>query len=437
MPRHVDDIFRSALENHHEVADASVWDKLSQTLSSKEGKVVLPWYYNPKKALLVALCLSMFSFGGGYLYALLNDTGNALAADQTESLAEIVVPSTTPVTDNNKENEGSDMVLAYEDAVKQEQVGVSAIPAEIEPSDEGGTVSIASFDNNASPSSQNDEVSTLLVSIPRTSREREVSRSVENEGGEEETVLLDGVSPNMLDGILGGFDKAASTTIEAPIAYGKLASRFVELSYGGTQLNSSYTMDDESVDYYRSEHTIGSNSNYSLRFGKYIHPNVGVFTGMRLDRFSFSRNREQGLVFKPRPNSGTGETFGVVVRSSYDYEFTSFEIPVGVRLKGLYHRLGYHADLGISYSRGLKQSFSYSLPDDYSNLNPDISDSEYDMSGAAAAFSRIGLDYYLFANGGLSVDAVLRKRLIAASGLSQLNGQNGLVGGQVGIFFNF
>ena len=68
--RRVDDVFKEGLEMHHIVPDAGVWRRLSDSLSSKEGRVFLPWYYSPKKVVLAIVVLSILGLGLGYMLAM-------------------------------------------------------------------------------------------------------------------------------------------------------------------------------------------------------------------------------------------------------------------------------------------------------------------------------------------------------------------------------
>jgi hypothetical protein len=90
MPN-IDEIFRAGLTDHEMAPDASGWDKLSKQLTSKEGKVVLPWYYNPKKALLGALVISLMSFTVGYFIAqayISEQSSQNLVVDQSKNKIE-------------------------------------------------------------------------------------------------------------------------------------------------------------------------------------------------------------------------------------------------------------------------------------------------------------------------------------------------------------
>lgn len=445
MPNHVDDIFRSALENHHEVADASVWDKLGQTLSSKEGKVVLPWYYNPKKALFVALFISMMSFGGGYIYALLNDGSDIVTVDQGISKAQLAVLPEV----NEKSNKQASLQKVADDLTKDAAIQMDK-PLQVATLDNayailaGNSASGTSLDRIGDRASSESDANLVgVIGVVATTVLQSVTKDVKSplELGDEmaeDEFFLDALMPNEIEQGKATKSEVLKTSIETPVSYGKFASRFMEFSTGKNTLTPSFSMDDVTVDFSRSEYITGSNSNYTLRFGKYISPNIGVFSGVRIDRFGLTRNREELRASFPEPNSGEFEDpYGVVVKSNYNYEFTSFEIPIGVRLKGLYHRLGYHTDFGVSYTKGITQGYSFELNEDFSNLNQDLTEEEYDMSSGALAFTRVGLDYYLFTNGGLSFDAVLRKRLTATSGMSQLNGQGASIGAQIGIFCIF
>jgi len=453
MPKHVDDIFQSALENHHEVADASVWEKLSQTLSSKEGKVVLPWFYNPRKALFVALFISMLSFGGGYIYALLND-GQVELANNNLSKAQITAtvpsiddkvaaqrPELEAGSDMQKPNDNNSIVsttpgapatLLAEGPSDNADRPVNPAPGSAillaqntEGRDESGVVS------NEHESEVNVIDRSIALSVVRT---QDADVSVGNDESFE-GLLMESPTSNLLEQNESESLDGHFVSIETPISYGRFTSHFIEFSAGRIS-SSSYSIGDDVQSHYKADYILESNLNYELRFGKYLSPNVGVFTGLRVDRFSFSRDIEQMFVKEGRPNSADEDLYGVVVRSAYDYEFTSYEIPVGVRFKGLHHRIGYHADMGVSLTNGTEQRFSEAVNlKGFDHLNPEISDAKYDEKMGAVAFSRIGVDYYLFANGGLSLDAVLRKRVTATTNTNGTQAKSASF--QVGFFCNF
>lgn len=447
MPKHVDDIFQSALENHHEVADASVWDKLSQTLSSKEGKVVLPWFYNPRKALFVALFISMLSFGGGYIYALLND-GQVELANNNLSKAQITstVPSINDKVSSSVSNDlGDEIQEIQNDAPTAPDESIfSALTEDVNGSDSDIPVQSTAPDALVF-AHNNDERESNAVSSGVSETDAIALTAVVGEGSNVSTIedesfenlSMESAASSLLEQNASESLEGHLVSIETPITYGSFTSHFAEFSMGRSPLTSSYSIgDDVDESHYKADYSLESNVNYELRFGKYLSPNVGVFAGLRVDRFGFSRDLEQMFVIDAEPNSADEDLYGVVVRSRYDYRFTSYEIPLGVRFKGLHHRLGYHADLGMSFTNGTSQSFSKSVNfDGFDQLNPEISDSKYDEKMGAVAFSRIGLDYYLFANGGLSLDAVLRKRVTATTNSNGAQAQS--AGFQVGFFCNF
>lgn len=412
----IDEIFRTGLESHRISPDPRVWEGLATALGAPDGKAVLPWYYHPRKTLILALTISALSFGVGYFIASLghkSEAGTMMAHEPTECLD--IQPVEQPYTFTQDYLMGMDNAIAP--PVPSGATGLT--PSALEPiyatiptpgpfvaqvalvnTTTAPTATLAFMANQLPPADAVFVASTTLVDL-KNQPPFELPNEV---AGLPHPLRMVSVSFNANQGV-SGFVSA--------------------ISRGATVLGRT------------EEYWAEQNNSLHLGFGYFFTRNLAVMTGIAVnDRYL--QISGHGLMVDTDPGSSL-EYRDRVSAYSYRLGYTSRQIllPLALRLAGKYHFLGYHLELGGFAQMGLGGERQFDVSDaDWAAIGDQYANDVYYNPMHFGSFVSIGLETHITRHLGLQMDAVLRKRFVKASlpyhDLSTL--EQGL---QLGIFYRF
>lgn len=416
MPN-IDEIFRAGLADHEMAPDASGWDKLSKQLTSKEGKVVLPWYYNPKKALLGALVISLMSFTVGYFIAqayISEQSSQNLVVDQSENkIEEPVIKEPLFVNPQNRQ-----------------------------------------FAINLLKESENDQTIGSKYDLPKNTGSW-VANGV-NEDLHKDALIEEGLNDefetfktplvdiNNLKSDKGETKEIISVvpTFEANEALGR---RFInQISFSRTsfaQANGSYSqlVELDFTDQWTSEEALLFSTNYELKYSRKLSRNFSLIAGFGVDVNTLSISGNQ-VIYDKDDTGQNLENRDELSNLDYtrNYNSSIAYAPVGLRFSGKYLKLGYSIEGGALVQKLLSEQRSFSFSDEsFLPLANTWANTVFDETPRLGFYSSIGFDAYLTNNFGLSFDAIIRKRmqpLVSAQGFDDDLYQKGF---NLGLFYNF
>lgn len=435
MPNHIDDIFKAGLENYQIDPDPGVWSGLSKSLVSKEGKVTLPWYFNPRKTILAALLVSMASFGGGYFYALFNDV--AENPTQTE-----VVPSQERLAQiPNRPYQFNKEQLAYVGADQFEESRSNGTPS----SNSFNTVNTGAVKNSTAdqsdnffiPSSSYTDASatafTAKADLQETSIASEMVSNIDLQslkvGSTDFNQSVELMEADEMDGL--GLPTAA---IEQQLNKKHFKKHYLAIGYQRNQVvdgRTSYDMATNSKENW-TEYSRTLDVKYGVNFTK----NLGFVTGVAFHQNDFTYLTQE--FFYPVPGNNANPEGPITPTFLYQFSKTDIEIPVAVRWEGRNNRFGYHALGGASLMNQIQSSRTFRASEPgFESRDGSGPAYVYNPEGRFNLYGNAGIDIYVFKNAGISLDAVLRKRLQATFMRDQFEGDDLVVGAQASVFIKF
>ncbi|MFY0674915.1 MAG: hypothetical protein JXQ87_16060 [Bacteroidia bacterium] len=418
MPN-IDDIFRAGLANHEMAPGASGWDKLSKQLTSKEGKVVLPWYYNPKKAMLGALLISLMSFTVGYFIA------QAYISDNNSNASTIV---NLPLGTEKEKGEKKEQPLHYN--AQNKQFASILLKVKNENPKESSNTLTASID-----SWQEIEHFSAVASSASEDFIERTSELVQVDNDELGLKLspINRITTKAL-ALDQGFISLNSTT--------KGFHHKVELSktlFSSNQSSYSSLKERATTDAWTGEESVFASVNHEFRFSRKLGRNFTIVSGVGFDFSNLSVSGSQ-IIYDKDTVSLNLENRDEISKLDYSrsYQATIAYAPLGIRFEGKYSRLGYRLEVGGFVQKTLSQRRTFSLSDEsFLPLANEWAHTVFDQTPRLGFYSALGFEAYLTQNIGVSFEAVIRKRmqpLISARGFDNVLTQHGA---RLGLFYSF
>lgn len=413
MPN-IDEIFRAGLADHEMAPDASGWDKLSKQLTSKEGKVVLPWYYNPKKALLGALVISLMSFTVGYFIA------------------------KAYIFDHEQQS------IAFNDGIGVVEVKEKDKPLFINPKNKRFVIKLLN------------ELDSQKVIIKQYKFPKNEGSWIGEKFQERENVIFTPSSRTtkviespdfLIKSLLTAFDTEKSIVQIIPtfnanaVLNGKYSSQvsFRRTSFTPNERSFSRLLEKNTTDEFTSEKALLSLMNYELKFSRRLGKNIAIVSGLGLDISSLSIGGNQ-VIYDKDSISLNLENREQLSNLDYSrtYSATMAYIPFGLRLTTKYLKIGVNFEAGGFLQKTLSENRTFNFSDEaFLPLANTWANTVFDETPRLGFYSSMGLDAYLAHNFGLSLDAVIRKRMqpvVSAQGFENNLTQTGI---RLGIFYNF
>lgn len=427
MPNHIDDIFKAGLENYQIDPEPVVWSGLSKSLTSKEGKVILPWYFNPKKTILVALLVSMASFGGGYFYALFNDgTGQNARIESIPVERKVASIPSRPyqlnkgqlayqqLSDIGSSNEESHPVTSNVSSLSVSEVSSTRRSDNTRP--------LNQFFNTTSQKSHTSQRShePLLFSATPVALLLEKEHELSNPQTIDVETNISSVLPiSELNKVLNKRDFKKHFI---SIGYQRNQTAEGRLSYDfRTNSKQTWSESTEAID---------------VKFGVNFTKNIGLATGVAVhqDHFTFV-NQEY---FYPLPGNNAIPSEPISPEFTYGFSRTDLEIPVAVRIQGRNNFIGYHTVTGASLMSQIQSDRTFSSSElGFNSRDASGLQAVYNPQGRFNLYGSAGVDFYLLKNAGISFDAVLRKRLQATFLRNEFESDDYVLGAQMSAFIKF
>ncbi|MBI1185164.1 hypothetical protein GC194_12890 [bacterium] len=433
----VDEIFKSGLSNLQIDPDNSVWSKVDKSLGSKEGKVVLPWYYNPRKALIGALLISAMSFSIGYIYGLFNtDASQEIAAQTTHELH--IYPQDRPATYHSKAVASAHTVLS--DLEK--------------PGNESNAESVAHERANSQQNSGAKHLSMLAL-LPENERNDESTKAIEafDERGPFQFLAF---SPTVLTATELPEDLDENSLTLAKLNADNLPTADIKhdmqmAGYGRNWLQFNREFNPTIVGYsggfthnptttvYLGSGNRQSSVSYNFRFGHMLSRNLGLVTGLSMADYSTQIDGKRiSFDMDSLPsNVGPSDRYSLFAYQ-LQYNARMLSVPLMLRIAGKGNRLGYHIDLGAYLSQVISQTHSFAMNTkvDGTGLSNTWLPNMYNSQLQSGLMANAGIDAYLAHGFGFSFEAVLRRRFQQQL-LANLNENSLNFGGRVGVFYRF
>lgn len=428
MPN-IDEIFKAGLGQHHVDPDASVWSELSKSLGSKEGKVVLPWYYNPKKALIGALVISLFSFSVGFLYAQLTKKASPTSNEL--------------VLNNTRQNKSKQLTKTFEkfqlEAPRIE--GVNNLQKQTLANSNSSKVAQNSLNNREQESkSKNSSFFTIAKENARsafTFSERSSLNAVPQLtalllNGGERAIITDGLNASNFNNAIPTFE------LDKNLARKKNFIYLTSTEFNSVNANSQSFTKGVSVDVSVNEEATYSSSSLAFGFGKMLSKNIGFVAGFGVDKnelriSGIRRDYDNAEESNLDPRDALSEM-------SYirNYGSQSLFMPLGLRFAGMSKYIGYRADFGTFANYKLNENRSFTVSDAVWLPLANGWESSLFVNGPKyGLYSSIGLEAYLGNNLGISLDAIIRKRFQPVILSGEFEKELVSKGFQLGLFYRF
>ncbi|MGB0430052.1 MAG: hypothetical protein ACPGLV_06225 [Bacteroidia bacterium] len=417
MPN-IDDIFKAGLAGHEMAPDPTGWDKLSKKLTSKEGKVVLPWYYNPRKAMLGALAISLLSFVVGYFIAqtfIYNTPNNDLvsqsgdkAIDESEPI-EIIAEKVKPFVNPNNAVFANNL-LGYSNTASKKTAPAKTVD----------------FNKNRA------------VVLIKNSFKNKLENIINVEAlANTELTQLKGGQMALLGSKL--FSKIPTFQLENELhkqlknEFSVQSSTFNTLFFENNVVENGATIDV----LYNDNYDITSKM-YGLGYARKLNNRFAVVSGVNII------NQQLALKgTRTAYDNGTGSNLDPqdkISETGYTQNFQAYslQIPLAFRVQGASRVFGYHFDAGVFAQKKIFEQRTFTLSDEaFLPLANNWAKEVFNTAPQIGFYSAIGFDTYLFSNLGLRMDAIIRKRIqprISAEGFDDDQLDYGL---NLGLFYRF
>lgn len=222
---------------------------------------------------------------------------------------------------------------------------------------------------------------------------------------------------------------------------GKYSSQvsFRRTSFTPNERSFSRLLEKNTTDEFTSEKALLSLMNYELKFSRRLGKNIAIVSGLGLDISSLSIGGNQ-VIYDKDSISLNLENREQLSNLDYSrtYSATMAYIPFGLRLTTKYLKIGVNFEAGGFLQKTLSENRTFNFSDEaFLPLANTWANTVFDETPRLGFYSSMGLDAYLAHNFGLSLDAVIRKRMqpvVSAQGFENNLTQTGI---RLGIFYNF
>ena len=424
MPR-IDDLFKDGLADHKISPGAGTWDRLSNSLSNKEAKVVLPWYYDPKKVALAALFISFFSFSVGYYFAMDTEFVQINGDIEPDLLAQVPVDYSTNTSEFKTRNEVSNQpTFNVEQEGNQEYSTDAEFSAKMgqgfrkqyqksNTKDKALVRSGLEQSKNTGADKNNGIALNDLIGGKKARlnlSEAFSSLVIGNENLDEELKMMPFSFSHDHQGVI------PTGEIVEELNYAKETRFFTQLDFftqQGISKFASSSDETELVSTYLSAAFFERKSGFNLLLGRKMSENLSFFTGVSVvqNDLTVSGKRYASIKVDQKLVENREDDISVL---SYERNFSSLGImvPLGIRVSGQKNRLGYHVDLGtFAYKKLNEQSSIYLSDEDFAWISDDWADEVYQTTVQMGMFATAGVEVNVIDDLSLTGELGLQKSL--------------------------